>query len=569
MRVITSSQMALTISLVLVTVAGIPLCMARSTIMVKPGTDIQPLIDASPPGTTYLIQPGVHRLQSIQPRDGDIFEGAPGAILNGAQVVDHFHRDGSFWVRQVASARLVPLQPTRVLCLSGGLLCQYPQDLFLNNVLLRRVESVREMRSGTWYLDGARTIYIADDPTSRMVELSTAPSAFNSSSNAVVIRGLIVEKYANPAQQGAIHDTGKGWIIENNEVRVNHGVGLFLDSHASVRSNNVHHNGQLGIGGGGDRILLEDNQVAYNNTLDFDYLGTTGEAGGVKIVKSADLVVRHNFVHHNNGPGVWLDTDNLRWKVEGNRLSANREAGILIETSYSGTIRFNILEDEGYGIDPSKTSLWWRAGVMIQSSSDTEVYGNTLIRCGNGIGAISAERGSGPWGTYKATNTYVHDNSIIQTAGIAAGLVADVGTDHIRAYSSWKNRFSSNRYMLSAPAAAAFTWYQGGAAYRDIDLLQWQQTGQDSGSEALFTWAEVASIQKIASGDRIRVTNRSGAYSMPSRGATLIRRISPGDQGTITKVKGPIYYLREWWWDIRYDNDIQGWSPGSALRREL
>jgi len=135
MRVITSFQMALTISLVLVTVAGIPLCMARSTITVKPGTDIQALIEASPPGTTYLIQPGVHRLQSIQPRDGDIFEGAPGAILNGAQVLDHFHREGSLWVRQVSSARQVPLQPGQVSCLSRGLMCQYPQDLFLNNVL--------------------------------------------------------------------------------------------------------------------------------------------------------------------------------------------------------------------------------------------------------------------------------------------------------------------------------------------------------------------------------------------------------------------------------------------------
>jgi len=79
---------------------------------------------------------------------------------------------------------------------------------------------VHDVRSGTWYLDDDRTIYIADDPTSQTVELSTTPRAFNGSSNGVVIRGLIVEKYANPAQQGAIHDTGKGWIIENNEVRL-------------------------------------------------------------------------------------------------------------------------------------------------------------------------------------------------------------------------------------------------------------------------------------------------------------------------------------------------------------
>src|SRR5438874_10195929 len=116
-------------------------------------------------------------------------------------------------------------------------MCQYPADLFLNSVRLRRVGSVHDVRSGNWYInDRVQTIYIGDNPTGQTVELSTTPSAFSGSSDAVSIRGLVLEKYANIAQQGAIHDTGQGWIIENNEVRLNHSVGLVINTHAYVHS---------------------------------------------------------------------------------------------------------------------------------------------------------------------------------------------------------------------------------------------------------------------------------------------------------------------------------------------
>lgn len=569
MRGITAHQASFTISFLLMAFATGPLRTAQSTITIEPGTEIQPLIDASPPGTRYLIKPGIHRLQAIQPKDGDIFEGAPGAILNGARVLGRFQHQGLLWVASLVSTLPIPVRQSSVPCLSRSTVCWYPQDLFLNNVLLRRVESLDEVRSGRWYLnDQVQKIYMADNPIGHTIELSTIPVAFSDSSKAVIIRGLIVEKYANPAQHGAIHDTGRGWVIENNEVRFNHGVGLFINTHAFIRGNNIHHNGQLGIGGAGSEMLLEDNQVAYNNTSEFDYMGPAGEAGGIKVVKSTDLVIRNNFVHHNNGPGIWLDTDNIRWKVECNRLSDNREAGILIETSYVGIIRFNILENEGYNVDPLKTSLWWRAGIMIQSSSDTEAYENTLIHCGNGIGVISIERGSGAWGAHTAKNVYVHDNSIIQTAEISAGLVADIDTDHIHAYSSWNNRFSANRYMLSTPTATTFVWYLGGSNYQTINLQQWQRTGQDRGSSTLFSQQAVASVQGFASGDRIRIIKKNSAYTLPFAKAPLIPSILPGEHGTITMIKGPIYYLQDWWWRITYDQGLEGWSPRRAFYRE-
>jgi hypothetical protein len=544
-------------------------CLAENTVVVKPGTEIQPLIDANAPGTRYSIQPGVHRLQSIQPRTGDIFEGTPGSILNGARLLEHFQPDGRFWAASVPPPPLA-LNKSGVPCLQHVFGCQSPVDLFINDVLLVRVEYPSGVTHNKWYFDSAASkVYIADDPKDYKVELSTAPFAFSSSGSAVTIRGLIIEKYANPAQWGAIHDTGKGWLIENNEVRLNHGIGIFINTEAVVHLNHIHHNGQLGIGGAGSDILLSGNQVAYNNTVNFDYMGSDGEAGGIKVLKSRNLVIRNNFVHDNNGPGIWLDTDNVDWKVEGNRLSDNREAGILAEVSYSGIIRFNSLENERDEIDPLKTGLWWQAGIMIESSGDAEVYGNTLIRCGNGIGIVSTERGSGVLGPYVSKNISVYDNTIVLPEWTASGLVADVATQNIHAYSSWNNHFAGNRYMFLDTAAAHFAWYTGGTTYRNISLREWQQAGQDAGAASLLSGEQITLIQQFVSGDHVTVNGSAVQQRLSSEESPIDVAFFPGKSGTITSVSGPIHYRGDWWWHLSYDTGVQGWSPGSSLHREL
>ena len=65
----------------------------------------------------------------------------------------------------------------------------------------------------------------------------------------MTVQGLIIEKYASPAQAGAIAgDSGDDWVFEDNEVRWNHGTGIRAGDRWKVLRNKVHHNGQLGIG---------------------------------------------------------------------------------------------------------------------------------------------------------------------------------------------------------------------------------------------------------------------------------------------------------------------------------
>jgi hypothetical protein len=540
---------------------ALPLC-ASSAAVIEAGTDIQKVINLNPAGTRYLVRRGVYRLQSIQPKDRDTFEGEPGAILNGARVITRFQPAGSVWV---ASAPRVLEERGRVPCRSGEPACQYVEELFFDDARLGRVSSLGDVRHGTWYLDGATgNIYVGDNPNGKRVELSEMPFAFRSASNGVAIRGFTIEKYANAAQNGAIHAIGQGWTIERNEIRLNHGAGVFVAARGILRSNRIHHNGQLGIGGDGPELLLENNEVTDNNTANFDFLGTDGEAGGIKIVQSTGLVIRNNFIHRNNGPGIWLDTDNVTWRIEGNRLSGDRLAGILIETSYAGIIRSNILEREGHPIDPARSTLWWCAAISIHSSRDVEVYGNTLIGSGNGIGIISSERGSGKLGAHSASGIRVRENVVIGVTSTAAGVVADIATPHVNAYSAWQNLFTGNRYLLRAGSPEAFTWYTGGSNYANINFRKWQQAGHDENS-ALLLPDEITGIRKFAAGNRIRVTVRTEAYSLPFREAARTAMISPGEQGTVTPVRGPVHSSSDWWWNIRYDTGVQGWSPATGL----
>ncbi len=114
-------------------------------------------------------------------------------------------------------------------------MCVYPEDLYFDNVPLLHVASLGAVGPGTWYFDYPhQTIYFANNPSGHVVEASVTSTAFSGSASNVTISGLIVEKYAVPAQFGAIGDQypGPNWIVTNNEVRLNHSGGIYLQAAA-------------------------------------------------------------------------------------------------------------------------------------------------------------------------------------------------------------------------------------------------------------------------------------------------------------------------------------------------
>lgn len=288
----------------------------------------------------------------------------------------------------------------------------------------------------------------------------------------VVIRGLVIEHYAPGAQSGAVRaDVEAGaWTVEDCEVRENAGGGVRIGPRARVLRNRVHHNTQIGVLGSGDGVLVEGNEIAHNNPrAEYDMYW---EAGGTKFTRTRDLVVRGNWVHHNRGPGLWTDIDNVRTLYERNRVEDNAESGIFHEIGYAAVIRDNVARRNGAEAVPAG---WVSgAGILVHSSRGVEVYGNRVEDNRNGITAIEAHRGAGAYGRYVLRDLHVHHNTVHMREG-ATG-VATSGWRRLvdrATYTERRNRFEANRYVLGANARY-FRW-RG----RWLTAAEWRALGHD------------------------------------------------------------------------------------------
>jgi hypothetical protein len=94
--------------------AGAPVSAASRLVTIEPGASIQAAVNASPAGTAFLIRRGVHRRQSVRPKDGMTFIGEAGAVLDGEDVtsqafVGHLTRNVTIRGLRVTRYAPVPL----------------------------------------------------------------------------------------------------------------------------------------------------------------------------------------------------------------------------------------------------------------------------------------------------------------------------------------------------------------------------------------------------------------------------------------------------------------------------
>jgi parallel beta-helix repeat protein len=350
-------------------------------IPVYPGESIQAKVNAEPAGTTFVIKAGRHTGQSVTPKDGNVFIGEPGAVLDG----------------QGAAIR-----------------------------------------------------------------------AFTGNAKNVVIKGLVIENYAPGSQKHAIYGaTSVGWVVEGNEFRYNDGGGLHTGKGMRVLRNVFHHNAQVGLGGNGDSVLVEGNEIAFNNHQKaYDY---NWEAGGAKFVRTRWLTLRNNYAHDNWGHGLWIDIDCLTTLIESNRAENNAATGIFVEISYDAVVRNNTARGNGFN------ETWINgAGIEVNSSPNVEIYGNTLSGNRNGITAIEGNRGTGAYGPRIVQNLNVHDNSVdVSVSGVSGIGIYGTGTTTDVFSSARNNRFARNTYSLGSNARP-FTWKDG-----KITDEAWRGLGMD------------------------------------------------------------------------------------------
>lgn len=380
---------------------------------IAPGEPIQAAVDGAGEESVFILESGMHRLQQVEPRHGDTFVGEDGAVVSGARLLENFEADGGRWVHDDISVA----GEERGQCRDAFPACRLPEDLFIDDELLTRVLSLDQVDENTWYLDNEQGhLWLGRDPEGRRVELSVLPYAFGGGANEVTIVGLVIEKYAAPAQRGAIM-AQQDWTVRDAELRYNHGTGVSSASGLLLEHSYLHHNGQFGISGGGVGVQVHDNEIAHNGTVGFS---PGWAAGGTKFVQVHDLELMGNYVHSNFGPGLWVDGGEDATTYRANRVVGNEHAGIKHEISGSATITENYVAGNGFGHSVDLRG----PGILVRESGPVQVTENVVVGNKDAIVLLQDDDRSSD-NDKSLTGVEVADNDI-QLDGGRVGFIGDL-----------------------------------------------------------------------------------------------------------------------------------------------
>ena len=373
------------------------------TVRVGVGDDLQQAVDDNAPGTTYVFAAGIHRELQVVPNDGDRFVGEPGAILSGARdvsagVVDWVAERGAWYVE---GQQQEGMQRGKI-AEGGNQLDRRPEELFSDDRRLEHVAGVDELQPGRWHFDYAGDrIWVGENPTTLgLLETSVSPDSISGERSPVrdvVVENLVIEKYASPAQLGAIGGhSAYDWSLNGITVRDNHGGGVRIGPGMTVSASQISGNGQIGlVGSGADEdtgetaaVVVRGNEISNNLVLDFD---PAWEGGGTKFSRMySGLLVENNWVHDNAGNALWVDIENYDVTLRSNLVEDNGWKGIFYEISYGPhpehgggptRIYWNELRNNGFEA-PNEAQ---GPALMVSNSEQVEVFENVLHGNAGGI----------------------------------------------------------------------------------------------------------------------------------------------------------------------------------------
>jgi hypothetical protein len=177
--------------------------------------------------------------------------------------------------------------------------------------------------------------------------------AFTQHATGVKIQYLTIRNFGTGTSnnnEGVVnHDAGHGWTIEHNTIINNDGAGVFVGSGNVIRYNCLKDNGQYGFSAyeeaGVANVVIDHNEIAHNNTDDWEArIEGCGCTGGGKFWDVNGAQVTNNWVHDNLSVGLWADTNDRNFLVEGNYIEQNNDEGLFYEVSYNLIVRNNFFK---------------------------------------------------------------------------------------------------------------------------------------------------------------------------------------------------------------------------------
>ena len=254
------------------------------------------------------------------------------------------------------------------------------------------------------------------------------------------------------------------WTIEYNEIAYNK-WGLEFAPDFTIRNNYIHHNvGNPSSSVPADRGGGYVGRSAHNTTFDSNEIAYNGPEQ--KVVQSANVTFRNNFVHHNLRDGIWYDTNtNGGALIEGNRVEDNGRSGISFEASIGATIRNNTVRRNAGD------------AVFISMSQNAQIYNNSLEANVGGIeyflycGALSLGE--------DVKNNAAYDNTVVvgtQSYAYASGFSSTACTAaQLGPYLNGSKNLTFSRNTYTVPSATGRYLLWGGWKYWN----EWQALGHD------------------------------------------------------------------------------------------
>jgi hypothetical protein len=312
--------------------------------------------------------------------------------------------------------------------------------------------------------------------------------AFTGYATAVSVKNLTIQNFGplrTNNDEGVVnHDAASRWTIAGNTIQDNAGAGVMVGDHNVVRGNCLRNNGQYGFNAYNPAkvsgITIEGNEIAGNNTDDWERLKAgCGCTGGGKFWEVSGAIVRHNWVHDNRSAGLWADTNNTGFVIEGNYISGNLAEGIVYETSYNAGIRGNTFARNGLGKGPGNHGFPTPALYISESGSDPRAPGvfnqsfeiSRNVFTDNWSGVIlweNADRFSG-----SAANTSTGSGTLVNPSTVTAKTcnATTITRQPYRSDCRWKTqnvRVHDNVFSLDPNKVSANCGFSTGCGYNGL-----------------------------------------------------------------------------------------------------
>jgi hypothetical protein len=228
----------------------------------------------------------------------------------------------------------------------------------------------------------------------------------DTSDTGVTIEYLTIENFSPPGSQGAVNtNSDDNWTITHSTITGNvPGAAMMVGSGNTIDHNCLTANGQYAfnayqnpgdpqqsvVTGGPQNIVLSANEISYNNTCNWEKLGKfpiatpagcagagqfdgCGCSGGGKFWQDQNVTVTDNYVHDNYSVGIWADTNNDGFDIEGNYFSANYDGALVYEISYNALIKGNTFVDNAWGAGAADSGFPDSAIYISESGGDSRV----------------------------------------------------------------------------------------------------------------------------------------------------------------------------------------------------